>query len=201
MDYELGLRTLKARLPTHTLDEFHVHEARLRENLRRERLYGSTETIRSEQAAILDALNQLAQTHLGMSFNDLCQPAAQSEARPTKPTPREETKVQERAKSRYDIRFQGPIQGVVIGDGAQVTQHFDTPAAKESEDRLSPAEERDILEQELAQHKRNLGKLRLKLAKYTALEAPIHLLNQIEDEEREIGRIEAELERREGEGS
>ncbi|MBC8446712.1 MAG: hypothetical protein H8D78_03090 [Chloroflexi bacterium] len=74
-------------------------------------------------------------------------------------------------------------------------------ATRKAKEWPSTAEEQAFLEQELAQHKRNLGKLRLKLAKYTALEAPIHLLNQIEDEEQEIGRIEAELERREGEGS
>ena len=201
MDYQLGLRTLKSRLPADALDEFHVHEARLQENLHRERQYGSTETIRAERAAIIDALNQLAQTYLGMSFNDLCQPAAQSEARPTESTHRDETKAQGGAGSKFSITLDGPIQGVVIGDGAQVTQHFDTPAVKEGEDRLSPTEERDILEQELAQHKRNLGKLRLKLAQYTTLEAPMHLLNQIEDEEQEIRRIEAELKRLEGVGS
>jgi hypothetical protein len=75
MNYELGIRTLKARLPEDALNDFNVHEARLLENMRRERLYGSTETTRAERAAIVDALNQLAQTRLGMSFNELCQPA------------------------------------------------------------------------------------------------------------------------------
>ena len=82
MDYELGLCTLKARLPAGALDEFNVHEAKLLDNLRRERLYGSTETIRAERAAIVHGFNQLAQTHLGMSFNDLCQPATSPVARP-----------------------------------------------------------------------------------------------------------------------
>jgi len=76
MDYELGLRTLKPRLPGEALDVFNVYEARLLENLRRERLYGSTETTRAERATIVDGLNQLAQAHVGTSFNALCQPAA-----------------------------------------------------------------------------------------------------------------------------
>lgn len=75
MDYELGLRTLKARLPGDALDEFNTHEARLLDNLRRERLFGGTETTRADRAAILYALNQLAQAHLGTSFNALCQSA------------------------------------------------------------------------------------------------------------------------------
>jgi len=73
LDYEVGLHTLKPRLSGAALDEFNVHEAKLLDNLRRERLFGSTETIRSERAAILYALNQLARDHLGTSFNDLCQ--------------------------------------------------------------------------------------------------------------------------------
>jgi len=73
LEYEVGLHTLKPRLSGVALDEFNVHEAKLLDNLRRERLFGSTETIRSERAAILYALNQLARDHLGTSFNDLCQ--------------------------------------------------------------------------------------------------------------------------------
>jgi hypothetical protein len=76
MDYELGLRTLKARLVGDALGEFNVYEARLLENLRREQMFGSTETTRAERAAVVDALNRLAQAHLGTSFNALCQPAA-----------------------------------------------------------------------------------------------------------------------------
>jgi len=76
LEYEVGLHTLKPRLSGAALDEFSVHEAKLLDNLRRERLFGSTETIRSERAAILYALNQLARDHLGASFNDLCQAQA-----------------------------------------------------------------------------------------------------------------------------
>jgi len=76
LDYEVGLHTLKPRLSGAALDEFNVHEVKLLDNLRRERLFGSTETIRSERAAILYALNQLARDHLGTSFNDLCQAQA-----------------------------------------------------------------------------------------------------------------------------
>ena len=76
MDYELGLRTLKARLPQDKLDEFDVHESKLRDNLDRERLFGGTETTRADRAAILYALNQMAEAHLGISFNDLCQGSA-----------------------------------------------------------------------------------------------------------------------------
>ncbi len=52
--------------------------------------------------------------------------------------------------------------------------------------------QRALLERELAQHKRNLYHLRNKSAKY-GIDVPISVLNQIEDEEREIARIEAEL--------
>jgi hypothetical protein len=76
MDYELGLQTLGTCLSGDALDEFRVFESRLRENLQRERLYGSTETTRADRAAIVDALNRLAQVHLGTSFNDLCQGTA-----------------------------------------------------------------------------------------------------------------------------
>jgi len=53
-----------------------------------------------------------------------------------------------------------------------------------------------IIKERLAQHKRNLAKLQQKLAKYTELDAPVYLLNQIEDEEREITQLENQLAQR-----
>lgn len=97
-------------------------------------------------------------------------------------------------KPKYEIHFEGRTEGVVIGDEAQVTQHFGAPPADKVERGLSPAEERAFLERELAQHRRNLYRLREKKAKY-GIDVPISVLNQIEDEEREIRHIEEELER------
>jgi hypothetical protein len=93
MDYERGLTELKDHLQGDARREFNVHEARLRENLDRERRYGSTETTRAERAAILDALNRLALAHLNVSFNDLCQPTPPSGAYPTHgPAPTSDTR-------------------------------------------------------------------------------------------------------------
>ena len=52
------------------------------------------------------------------------------------------------------------------------------------------------IKERLAQHRRNLAKLQQKLAKYTELDAPVYLLNQIEDEEQEIARLENQLTQR-----
>jgi DNA-binding NtrC family response regulator len=51
----------------------------------------------------------------------------------------------------------------------------------------------ESLQKQLTDHRRTLGRLKEKLAKYTELEAPVSLLNQIEDEEKEIAKLEAEL--------
>ena len=73
MDYERGLERLKQLLRgTAYEQEFLVHELRLRENLRSERLYGTNEQIRSDRAQIIDQLNRLAQ-QVNTNFNDLCQ--------------------------------------------------------------------------------------------------------------------------------
>jgi len=74
MDYERGLRELKNMLSgTNWEQEFRIYEARLRENLRQERRYGSTEQIRAERTQIVDQLNLLAaEARPGTSFNDLC---------------------------------------------------------------------------------------------------------------------------------
>ena len=72
MDHERGLDALGAQLEqTNRYLEFTTLEARLRENLHDERLYGSTETIRSERARIINSLNKLTLEVLGLSFNDL----------------------------------------------------------------------------------------------------------------------------------
>jgi hypothetical protein len=72
MDYEVGLRALKALLPEKAQGEYLVLETRLTENLRSERLYGPTEAVRAERARIVDTLNRLALKRLSTSFNDLC---------------------------------------------------------------------------------------------------------------------------------
>jgi hypothetical protein len=72
LDHERGLDALGAQLErTSRYVQFSTLEARLRENLDDERLYGTTETIRSERARIVNSLNRLALEVLDLSFNDL----------------------------------------------------------------------------------------------------------------------------------
>jgi hypothetical protein len=51
------------------------------------------------------------------------------------------------------------------------------------------------MEQELAVHRNNLRTLRLQTAVYGAGETPLHLLNQIQAEERAIQSLEEKLRR------
>ncbi|MCK4315032.1 MAG: caspase family protein, partial [Anaerolineae bacterium] len=73
MDFERGLDAFK-RLAEGTdwYQDFTVHEASLRDNLRDERRYGPSEQTRRDRTRIVDQLNALALEHLGISFNDLC---------------------------------------------------------------------------------------------------------------------------------
>lgn len=68
-------------------------------------------------------------------------------------------------------------------------------ALEKAEIGLSSIEQRDLLEQELAQHQRNLALLQTKKAVYATGEEPLSLLNQMEHEKREIDRLRAELRR------
>jgi len=52
---------------------------------------------------------------------------------------------------------------------------------------------RESLQKRLTSHRRILYRLEEKLAEYTKLEAPVSLLNQIEDKKGEIASLEAEL--------
>jgi hypothetical protein len=73
MDYERGLDALKQLAEgTDWHQDFAVHEAPLRENLRDERRYGPSEQTRRDRTRIVDQLNALALKHLGISFNELC---------------------------------------------------------------------------------------------------------------------------------
>lgn len=73
MDLDLGLKTLKELAEgTDWYQEFAVHEASLRENLRDDDRYGPSEQSRRDRARIVDRLNELALEFIGMSFNDLC---------------------------------------------------------------------------------------------------------------------------------
>jgi hypothetical protein len=55
------------------------------------------------------------------------------------------------------------------------------------------AQQCEMLEQELAQHQRNLARLRAQKAVFAAGEEPLRLLNQIDHEQAEIRRLETEL--------
>lgn len=96
----------------------------------------------------------------------------------------------------YHIHIE-QASGVAIGDEARVESFSGDrpPPGKEAaqEDTFASKDERAALRRELAQHKRNLYKLREQAAIYAAGETPLHLLNQIEAEEKEIRRIEANL--------
>jgi len=75
LDYSGALEQLRWLLNKHApelLSDLFVYENRLKENLIRERRYGSTETVRAERTEIVDRLNDLAQrARLGVSFNVL----------------------------------------------------------------------------------------------------------------------------------
>lgn len=72
--YETGLTQLLLRFdPTQTqYQEALVYQQRLTENLATVRRFGDNETNRTERAQIIDQLNRLALTTLGVSFNEIC---------------------------------------------------------------------------------------------------------------------------------
>ena len=72
IDYERALDLLKAQLErTNRYDEFTTLEARLRENLKDERLFGPNESNRSERARVIYSFNRLSMETLRLSFVDL----------------------------------------------------------------------------------------------------------------------------------
>lgn len=96
MDYERGLVALKRYLEdTKWSAEFSLYEARLRENLASERLYGSNETVRASRGPIVEGLNRLtAEAEIGCSFNDLCLgrwPDTQTSAAGSSPVPAQQS--------------------------------------------------------------------------------------------------------------
>jgi hypothetical protein len=101
MDYERGLAALKQLAEgTDWYQDFTVHEAPLRENLRDERRYGPSEQTRRDRTRIVDQLNALALEHVGISFNDLCMGK--------QPPPRSSTEV----KGDEAITGAEPVYGV-----------------------------------------------------------------------------------------
>ena len=72
--YERGLNILLNRLgKQHERNaEAAVYEQRLRENLKEKKRYGDTEGRRAGRAEIIDHLNEIALSTLGVSFNELC---------------------------------------------------------------------------------------------------------------------------------
>ncbi len=86
--YEAGLTRLLEGLDSDSRRhaEALTLQARLLENIARARRHGDDETRRADRAQIVDALNGLALKALGVSYNDLCQGEAVSEAEGTGPT-------------------------------------------------------------------------------------------------------------------
>ncbi len=131
MDYDRGLRALQERLAGAELDartEAATLEARLRDNLQRERRYGGSEGLRSERSEIVDALNRLALERLGTSFNALCmqgEPPAPP-PQPPAPVPREPT--QAAPPPPHPVRFQ--VQLTRRGARRLEVRALDTPAGQ-----------------------------------------------------------------------
>jgi tetratricopeptide (TPR) repeat protein len=73
--YEAGLNELLQRLGTgHTLyDDALVYEQRLTENIASCRRYGDSSERKTERAEIIDRLNEVSVSALGLSFNDICE--------------------------------------------------------------------------------------------------------------------------------
>ena len=74
MNYEQGFAALQAGFAANQkrLTELATLAERFRENERAERLFGGSQNTRNERSQIVYALNELALTYLGVSFNDLC---------------------------------------------------------------------------------------------------------------------------------
>lgn len=97
MNYELGLTTLKrlAQGTTWYMDIL-LYEARLRENLQQEQLYGFGGPQNVTRNQIIDGLNHLAYDHYTISFVDLClglmpEPLQTATSSPSDATPKSRT--------------------------------------------------------------------------------------------------------------
>ncbi len=91
MDFEQGLDRFKQYARGKDwYDDFTLYEARLRENLHAESLFGTNEQLRSDRARIISQLNQLALEKLGMDFNDLCLNTVRPSGFPTSAQPPQE---------------------------------------------------------------------------------------------------------------
>ena len=74
--YETGLRQLRNRVEDHPrYSEFLVYQQRLTDNIRQSRLYGDIGVRKVERSEIIDCLNELSLSVLGIPFTDLCGPS------------------------------------------------------------------------------------------------------------------------------
>ena len=76
VNLERGLEAMKARLKGGDPDAyltFSTLESRLLANIDEERVYGSSETVRSERARIVQELNRIALARFQSNFNELCE--------------------------------------------------------------------------------------------------------------------------------
>lgn len=72
--YEAGLNELLHRLDRQDARyaDALVYQQRLYDNLAQSRRYGETETRKAERAEVIDQINRLSLSVLGVSFNELC---------------------------------------------------------------------------------------------------------------------------------
>jgi hypothetical protein len=75
MNYEKGLEKLEPYIPVEEKEDdridFDSLRNRLLQNMKEERRYGTTETLRNDRTRIIDGLNSLARRLTQMSFTDL----------------------------------------------------------------------------------------------------------------------------------
>jgi len=181
MDYERGLTALKTLAQGRDwLQDFTLFEARLRENLTKERRFGSSESLRSDRAQIVDALNALALAKVGQSFNDLCLTPT-----PTAPPPAGGSVT----AAPRGVAIGGNVSGstIITGDGNVVYPGGSAPPV------ATPAGDRETLQRALAMARRALYILEEQAAGYTSLTIPVHLMLELEEKRKEVAGLEARL--------
>jgi len=94
--------------------------------------------------------------------------------------------------SAFDSDIQQAILNVVSRDG-EIDKAETILSASQNQAEHSLVDNQESLQTQLVQHQSNLNKLNKQAAIFAIGETPLHLLNKIENEEKEIDRIKSEL--------
>jgi Tfp pilus assembly protein PilF len=200
--YEYGINALAVQLLAdgELARQLAVYAERLRTALAAERKYGATSTTRAEREAIVEQIDTLARTSVGLSFEELCTTDASGQVQTEPLTEEQRAELLQLRDTHQERLWELERQQATLGINAPPHTIIEIQNLHEQLVELdirlqqtTPPDDPERLHELLALHRRSLNQLLTQQARFSGSTQPLSILSDIEYRRDEIRRIKEAL--------